>query len=233
MIRGRDQGASGKVRGDVGGVSAPEPTRGNGSVAGSAPSARNTGYSPGNGERASPAPPEAASAESQVPLNPNKEPETAKQSMVRDSKEAGPNVAKKSSNSGGWLSSKMQKWFLPKEAKVAKGLGKTMEAYYDESKKRWVFPGEEDKDDAPALPPPPPMSLSTTSTTAAPPTGASSATHAPPGNSGLNSRPGPTNVPGPSNRGFYSASSTQSRRKAPRSRYAAIPGLALTSQGQN
>ena len=118
---------------------------------------------------------------------------------------------RKGGTGSGWLSSKMQKWFLPKEAKVAKGLGKTMEAYYDDTKKRWIFPGEEDVGDKPSLPPPPPTALSDLA--AVPPVAGFTSRHV-----ADNSAPPPPNQPG-----FFSGT----RRNVARSRYAAIPGLEL------
>ena len=41
-----------------------------------------------------------------------------------------------------WLGDKITKWLNP-EAKIAKGIGGSMDAYYDEKLKRWVFPGED------------------------------------------------------------------------------------------
>ncbi|ETW00222.1 hypothetical protein H310_07614 [Aphanomyces invadans] len=58
------------------------------------------------------------------------------------------------------------------DATVAK-VGKDMEAYYCEEKKRWVFPGEEDAEDLSGPPPPPPTSFAAAAQAPAPDAAAS------------------------------------------------------------
>ena len=53
---------------------------------------------------------------------------------------------------------KITAWLNP-EAKIAKGIGGSMDAYYDEQLKRWVFPGEEEES-APSAPSAPDHSVS-------------------------------------------------------------------------
>lgn len=56
------------------------------------------------------------------------------------------------------MAQKMTKWLNP-EATTA-DLGEGMQAYYDEDKKVWVFPGEDPAEKAKPLPPPPtPMDM--------------------------------------------------------------------------
>ena len=46
-------------------------------------------------------------------------------------------------------------WFYPEVHDASENLGNKLEAYYDKSQDRWVFPGEEDSSNAPSLAPPP------------------------------------------------------------------------------
>ena len=65
----------------------------------------------------------------------------------------------KDSGGGSGLFGGVRDWIVQKanpEAKIAKGVGKKMEAYFDKSMNRWVFPGEDESAEADAPPAPPP-----------------------------------------------------------------------------
>lgn len=91
------------------------------------------------------------------------------------------------SRSSSWLSDLVGNYFAKKmnpEAKDA-NLGKQLEAYYDEEKKRWVFPGETAAEEPvmPSAPPTGPLSGSTPSSSSGGPPGAmgTPGTHSAPG----------------------------------------------------
>lgn len=50
------------------------------------------------------------------------------------------------------------KWMFPNAHDANDNIGESLEAYYDEATKRWVFPGEDPSAADPASAPPPPMS---------------------------------------------------------------------------
>ncbi|CCI40104.1 unnamed protein product [Albugo candida] len=80
----------------------------------------------------------------------------AKDARKKGRSKTPPPSSSKSSNSSGWFSG-LSSFIATKinpEAKVAK-LGEQMEAYFDEEKKQWIFPGETVVDETKALGPPP------------------------------------------------------------------------------
>ncbi|TYZ56946.1 hypothetical protein PybrP1_002822 [[Pythium] brassicae (nom. inval.)] len=89
-----------------------------------------------------------------------------------------------SGSKSGWLSGVIGNFLVKKmnpEVKVAK-LGEQMEAYFDEEKKRWVFPGETAAEE-PTMPSAPPLGPSMGSGSAGPP-GPPGSTHSAPGSIG-------------------------------------------------
>jgi hypothetical protein len=83
-----------------------------------------------------------------VPEAPMSESRAREDSSKKSSKGKG-----RKSSSSGFLTRMVSKWVFP-DATVA-DVGDEMQAYYDEDKKCWVFPGEENKPPPAALAPPP------------------------------------------------------------------------------
>lgn len=86
-------------------------------------------------------------------------------------KPTSPSKAVKNENPSGGLVTKVRKglisWLYPEAHDADANLGKSMEAYFDKATGKWVFPGEEDNNNDPAIKPPPIASLSRESSSSA------------------------------------------------------------------
>jgi len=73
--------------------------------------------------------------------------------IMEEKKPTTPSSVGKSSNWGFGIKSRMTKWLNP-DATTA-DIGESMQAYYDEKRKVWVFPGEDPEEKAKPIGPPP------------------------------------------------------------------------------
>jgi len=89
---------------------------------------------------------------------PREAPHSAPPDLQKLQKKGAPNSDQKRSWGIGGLRNRMTKWLNP-DATTA-DLGGTMEAYYDEDKKVWVFPGEDPNEVAKPIGPPPTVVIS-------------------------------------------------------------------------